>query len=310
MSAITAVSTMPADSATPSGTVTTALAQVRLQAKASGGGVKLTIIQKNEGGVWFRRPDGVLDLDSGDAGEIIVPNNFGSNAYHVLSERGGYAGSESGTATCYMAGASAPVTAGDLTVTNVVAAGDVSVGDDLTVTDDASVGGDLSVTATATIGSTLDVAGVASLAAGASIAGSAPTAAADSVKAGVADINGATTAALKLNFEGGASLTTRVHGTTGAAKELIIAQDVTDDGTIALAAPASGKVGIVEIAEITEWGKFSVQSDGTITKLDGSSNAVTTDTDAKLAVYSNSGTPTIKNRLGSTKPLVGRYVWF
>lgn len=309
MSAITAQTSMPADSASPSGMLTTALPQVRLQASASGGGVKLTIIQKNEGGKWFRRPDGVLDLDSGEAGEVIVPNAFGSNAYHVLYERGGYAGSEAGTATCFIAGAAAPVTAGDLTVTNVVAAGDVSVGDDLTVTGDAAIGATLTATGAATLSSTLDVAGVAAFAAGASIAGSAPTAAADAVKAGVADINGAATAALKLNFEGGASLISRVHG-TGAAKEIIITQDLADDATIALPAPASGKVGILTIGEITEWGRYSVQSDGTITKQDGSTNAVTTDTDDKFCVFSSTGTPTIRNRLGSSKPLVGTYLYF
>lgn len=256
MSAITAVTSMPADSASPSGMLTTALPQVRLQASASGGGVKLTIIQKNEGGKWFRTK-AVLDLDSGETGEVFHDNPFGSNAYHVLVERGGYAGSEAGTATCYIAGAAAPVSAGDLTVTNVVASGDVTVGDDLAVTADATIGATLDVTGAATLGSTLAVTGASTLTGqlsangGASVAGSAPTAAADSVKVGVADINGATTAALKLNYEGGASLTSRVHG-TGAAKEIVIAQDLADDATIALPAPASGKVGILDIAEITE----------------------------------------------------------
>lgn len=308
MSAITAQTDMPADNASPSGMITTALAQVRLQASASGGGVKLTILQRNEGGKWFRTK-GVLDLDSGEAGEVIIQNAFGSNAFHVLYERGGYAGSEAGTATCYLAGAAAPVSAGDLTVTNVVASGDVSVGDDLTVTADATIGATLDVTGAATLGSTLAVTGVTTLSAGASVAGSAPTAAADTVKVGVADINGAATAALKMNFEGGASLLSRVHG-SGAAKEIIITQDLADDATIALPAPASGKVGRLEINEVTEWGLFSVQSDGTITKLAGSTNAVTTDTDDKFAVFSSTGTPTIKNRLGSTKPVVGRYVWY
>lgn len=308
MSAITAVTSMPADSASPSGMITTALPQVRLQASASGGGVKLTIIQKNEGGVWFRTK-AVLDLDGGETGEVFHDNPFGSNAYHVLYERGGYAGSEAGTATCYIAGAAAPVSAGDLTVTNVIAAGDVTVGDDLAVTADATIGATLDVTGAATLGSTLAVTGVATLSAGASVAGSAPTAAADSVKIGVADINGATTAALKLNYEGGASLTSRVHG-TGAAKEIVIAQDLADDATIALPAPASGKVGRLEINEITEWGLYSVQSDGTITKLDGSTNAVATDTDAKLCLFSSTGTPTLRNRLGSALPFVGRYLYF
>ena len=278
MSAITAVTTMPADNASPSGMLTTALPKVRLQASAAGGGVKLTVLQKNEGGKWFRTQN-VLELDGGEAGEVIFDNPFGSNSYHVLYERGGYAGSEAGTATAYIAGATAAVTAGDLTASNVAAGGT------LTATD------------------------AASLLSGVQVKGSAVAAAADAVGYGVADINGAATAAEVKNYEGGASLTSRVHG-TGAAKELIIAQDLADDATIALPAPASGKVGILDIAEITEWGKYSVQSDGTITKLDGSTNAVATDTDAKLAVFSSTGTPTLRNRLGSTKPFVGRYVYF
>ena len=55
---------MPANSASPSGMLTTALPQVRLQAKTVSGGVKLTVIQKNEGGVWFRTKN-ILELDAG-----------------------------------------------------------------------------------------------------------------------------------------------------------------------------------------------------------------------------------------------------
>jgi N-acetylmuramic acid 6-phosphate (MurNAc-6-P) etherase len=126
---------------------------------------------------------------------------------------------------------------------------------------------------------------------------------------GVADINGGGTGALKTIYEGGASKIQRVNG-TGALKVIEIAEDVADDGTIALPAPASGKVGILDVAEITEWGKYSVQSDGTITKLDGSTNAVTTDTDTKFCLFSNTGTPTFKNRLGASKPIVGIYRYY
>jgi hypothetical protein len=139
--------------------------------------------------------------------------------------------------------------------------------------------------------------------------GAAPTAAADAVMYGVADINGGGTAAEVKNYEGGASLTERVNG-TGASKHIILSEDVADDGTVTLPVPASGKVGILEISEITEWGKYSVQNDGTVTKLDGSTNAVTTDTDTKFCVFKDTSTPTIKNRLGATKPIVGTYRYY
>lgn len=308
MSAITPVTAMPADSASPSGMLSTALPKVRLQASAASGGVKLTVIQKNEGGKWFRTPH-VLDLDSGDVDEIIFDNPFGTNSFHVLKERGGYAGSESGTATCYIAGSTAAVSAGDLSVTNVSASGDLTVGDDATIGDDLTVTGDASVGGTFAVTGASTLTGQLSANGGTQLKGSAPSAAADAVMSGVADLDAGGTAALKTVYEGGSSLLERVYG-TGAAKSMIIAQDVTDDGTIVLPVPASGKVGILDVAEITEWGKFSVQSDGTVTKLDGSSNAVATDTDAKFCCFKDTSTPTFKNRLGATKPVIGTYRYF
>jgi hypothetical protein len=306
MSAITPQTSMPADGASPSGMVTTSLPKLRFQAVCTDGAADLYLLTKYEGGQWAKVPGAVLRLDSAvadkAAGQIIVDNPVASTSYHVLKER-------SGTVAAYISGNALTASLTDLSVTDLAVGGDATVGDDLTVTGDAAIGATLDVTGAATLGSTLAVTGVATLSAGASIAGSAPTAAADTVKVGVADINGAATAALKMNFEGGASLTTRVHG-TGAAKELIIAQDLADDASIALPAPASGKVGRLEINEITEWGLYSVQSDGTIAKLDGSTNAVATDTDAKLCLFSSTGTPTLRNRLGSTLPFVGRYLYF
>lgn len=50
-------------------------------------------------------------------------------------------------------------TVGVLSVTDLVASGDVTAGDDLTVTDDAAIGGDLAVTGNGTVGGTLGVTG-------------------------------------------------------------------------------------------------------------------------------------------------------
>jgi len=164
MSAITPVTALPANGVSPSGMLTSALPQIRLQAVTASGGSRLTLIQKSEGGDWFKVPaervlsgrklnesKAVLDLATGDAGEVIISNNFGSTAYHVLEENGGFAGNENGTATAYIAGASAPVTTGDLSASNVTASGALSVGTTATLT------------GAATLSSTLAVAGASTL---------------------------------------------------------------------------------------------------------------------------------------------------
>jgi len=147
MSAITPVTAMPANGVSPSGMLTTALPQVRLQGVTASGGSRLTLIQKSENGDWFRVPQervtsgkapkeskAVLALSTDEAGEIVISNDFGSTAYHVLEENGGYAGNENGTATVHIAGASAPVTTGDLSSANVTASGALSVGTTSTFT--------------------------------------------------------------------------------------------------------------------------------------------------------------------------------
>lgn len=154
MSAITPVTSMPADSASPSGMLTTALPQVRLQAKSASAGAMLTVIQKNEGGVWFRTPH-VLKIDADEVGELIFDNRFGSTAYHVLQENGGYAGNESGTVTAYIAGASAPVSTGDLSGANLTASGTLTVGGAATLSSTLAVTGAATLTGGATAGAAI-----------------------------------------------------------------------------------------------------------------------------------------------------------
>ena len=302
MSAITPVTSMPADSASPSGMLTTALPQVRLQAKTVSGGAKLTVIQKNEGGVWFRTKN-TLELDAGEVGELIFENRFGSTDHHVLQENGGYAGNESGTVTAYIAGAVAASSAGDLSSTNIAASGTLTVGGASTLTGAASLASTLAVTGASTLTGQLNANG------GEKLAGSAPAAAADAVGLGVADINGATTAAIKEVFEGGGTLTRRVYSTAGAVKTLYIDEAVADDATISLPVPSSGCVGMLDIATLVEGGKVAIQNDGTCTVLSGSTNLVATDTDAKLAVFNDSATPKIKNRLGGSRRVLATYSW-
>lgn len=57
--------------------------------------------------------------------------------------------------------------AGDTNFTNVVASGDITAGDDLTVTDDATITDDLAVTGLATVGETLGVTGMSTFTGGA-----------------------------------------------------------------------------------------------------------------------------------------------
>ena len=316
MSAITPVTSMPADSASPSGMLTSALPQIRVQAKTVTGGAKLTVIQKNEGGVWFKVPQervlagksldqsyATLDLDVNEVGEITISNPFGSTAYHVLQENGGYAGNESGTVTAYIAGASAAVSAGDLSSANIAASGTLTVGGASTLAGAASLASTLAVTGATTLTGQLNVNG------GAKLAGSAPAAAADAVGLGVADINGAATAAIKEVFEGGGTLTRRVYSATGAVKQMFIDEAVADDATISLPVPSSGCVGMLDIATLIEGGKVAIQNDGTCTVLSGSANLVATDTDAKLAVFNDSATPKIKNRLGGSRRVLATYIW-
>lgn len=140
--------------------------------------------------------------------------------------------------------------------------------------------------------------------------GSPPSDVADSVRYGVADINGSSTAAEQKNYEGGATMTHRVNGTAGVLYKLEISESVADDGTISLPAPSSGRIGILELYGSPEYGSAFIASDAAVTLTSlVSTNFVATDTDNKLCVFDAGTTVTIRNRLGSTKWLVGSYRW-
>lgn len=149
-------------------------------------------------------------------------------------------------------------------------------------------------------------------AAGIKFLGTAPSAAADTVGFGVVDINGAGTAAVKEVYEGGAVKVERVEGSTGAMNVMHIARDFTDDETLTLPVPSTGKVGVLDIFSDVN------ASQGYIVILpDGSSNNTpmsgvnfsATDLDGFLCVYDGGTNPILKNRLGSTKFLIGTYRW-
>lgn len=156
-------------------------------------------------------------------------------------------------------------------------------------------------------GKTITAVGPLFAAEGQTLAGTAPAAAADRVQYGVVDQNGATTAAEKSIYEGGGSLTRRVQG--GAVKVLEIDQELADDATIALPAPSSDHVGRLEICTETEGGLVAIQTDGTCTKISGSSNLEVTDSDTDLCVFKSGSTPTIRNRLGGPNWISATYTW-
>jgi hypothetical protein len=75
---------------------------------------------------------------------------------------------------------------------------------------------------------------------------------------------------------------------------------VADDGEITLATGVAGW-GEAMIGDNEEWASFRFSSDGTVTLISNTANAVNTDTDAKFCIYDAGTGIRIKNRLGSAK---------
>lgn len=153
--------------------------------------------------------------------------------------------------------------------------------------------------------STLDVTGVSTLRAGEKLLGSTPSAAADQVSRGVADISGATTAAEETKYEGGGTWQRRQCSAAATLKTMQYAETVADDGTIALPVPTN--LGRARVSSYDEEVVVTVKSDGTCTKMSGTTNTDKDDTDTKLCVFSNTGVPTVKNRLGGSRFLLITY---
>lgn len=151
MSAITPVTSMPANGASPSGMLTTSSALVRVQAIITAGQADLYLIQKGEGGDWFKVPHAdVLRLDASDAakavGQILIPNPVASTAFHVLQER-------SGTLTSYIAGVSSTTTVTELAATTLTVSGNGTVAGTLAVTGAATLTGGATAGAAIAMGS-------------------------------------------------------------------------------------------------------------------------------------------------------------
>lgn len=139
--------------------------------------------------------------------------------------------------------------------------------------------------------------------------GPTPAGAADSVVYGVADLLGAGTAAEQKIYEGAAVMTHRLRG-AGVLLKVEISESVADDAVISLPAPNAGRLGVLEVRSDAQYGEVLVASDATITATSYvSTDFSTTDTDNKLCVFDAGSTISLRNRLGSTKWLIGSYRW-
>lgn len=101
----------------------------------------------------------------------------------------------------------------------------------------------------------------------------------------------------------------RLPWTTGAGVPKFYtyqADALADDGTVTLPDATSGFVFVSCNAECGMWG---IQSNGTCTKIAGSTNTDNANTDAKLDVYDSGTGATVKNRLGTTGEIRIFYVY-
>lgn len=160
MSAITPVTSTPANGSSPSGLLTTSNPLVRVQAYLASGAADLFLIQKFESGDWCKVPHAVIRLDSnrpdGNSGQILVPNPTTSTSYHVLQEG-------SGSPTVTLTGCSEPVTVGDLSLSNVAASGTLAVTGAATLSSTLAVTGASTLTGNVSAGGTLAVTGATTL---------------------------------------------------------------------------------------------------------------------------------------------------
>lgn len=142
-------------------------------------------------------------------------------------------------------------------------------------------------------------------AAGIKFLGTAPSAAADTVGFGVADINGATTAALVTVYEGGGTITKRLNS-NNAVKIMEIAESLADTGTIALPVPTS--LGFLILSTQSGIGAmFSIDTSSNVGQCSANTSMSNADTGGLLCVYNNGGVPTIKNNLGGSRFIFATY---
>lgn len=81
-----------------------------------------------------------------------------------------------------------------------------------------------------------------------------------------------------------------------------------DDGYFDIPAGTAG-YGFILVGDADEWAKFSWADDNTVTLLDNSTNVVAADTDGNLAIFDNTTSVRIRNRLGSAKRVLFEYVY-
>ncbi|OHE72090.1 MAG: hypothetical protein A2Z99_06105 [Treponema sp. GWB1_62_6] len=90
----------------------------------------------------------------------------------------------------------------------------------------------------------------------------------------------------------------RYYGDTGSVDQFVYQADaLADDGTVTLPTAVTG---IILVSCNAESGFWQVQSDGTVTKIAGSTNTAAADSDGNLCVYDGGTGAVVKNRLGAT----------
>lgn len=88
---------------------------------------------------------------------------------------------------------------------------------------------------------------------------------------------------------------------TGTLKQFTYQGSVDDDAGFSLPANTNGGFGIAQFGNGEEYGFVSFTSAGVVTLISNSTNCVNTDTDEKACIFDGGSTPTVRNRLGSSK---------
>ena len=83
-----------------------------------------------------------------------------------------------------------------------------------------------------------------------------------------------------------------------------------DDATLTLPTNSLG-IAFVTVTDSSEYGAVTIVKDGEVKNITGtkSTNFVVADTDVKLALFDDSGVPTVKNRLGSSQEITVLFLY-
>lgn len=119
---------------------------------------------------------------------------------------------------------------------------------------------------------------------------------------GAYNINEVQSFSLGLNYDDDGSMAKSQSSVAGVYRGIVKewvyqADSMADDATIALPDATSG---FITVSANGECATFVVETDGTVTKVSGTTNTAATDSDTDLCVYDSGTGATLKNRLGTT----------